>query len=112
LPEPLEVIAAELEEGPTGKALKVLELAKEHGWYENPHHSFVIRFTRDDAQPIFARWDVGVTATGRISYRFQGARAMNGQPMNYNDLLIALEDPEVLYPEPPGEEGESNDCTD
>lgn len=116
MPDPLEVIANELDEGPTvPKALKVLELAKANGWYENPFHSFVIRLDRDDAQPIFARWDVGLTASGKISYRFQGARAFNGQPMNYNDLLIALENPEVLLPEPPADlqEGEeTDDCSD
>lgn len=101
-----EVIAAEIDSDSLApKALKVLTLAKENGWYENPYHSFVIRLNREDAQPIFARWDVGVTASGKISYRFQGARAANGQPMNYNDLLIALENPDVLLPEPPAEEG-------
>lgn len=99
--EQAAVIAAELDNGPTGKPLKILEAAIANGWYENPFHSFVIRLDRDDAQPIFARWDVGVTASGKISYRFQGARAKNGQPMNFSDLLAVLEEPRLLLAEPP-----------
>jgi hypothetical protein len=83
------------------KALKVLARAKELGWHENPYTSLVIRLGKEGAEPFFARWDLGVTSSGKPSWRFQGARAANGQALNYNDVLIYLEDPDVIYPEPP-----------
>lgn len=91
------------------KALKVLALAKENGWHENPFTSLVIRLDKEGAEPFFCRWDLAVGTNGKPSWRFQGARASNGQPLNYNDVLVYLTDPSVIYPEAPGEEGEAAD---
>jgi hypothetical protein len=94
------------------KALKLLAKAKELGWAENPFTSLVIRLNKEGAEPFFIRWDLGVGTNGKPSWRFAGARAHNNQALNYNDALIYLEDPSVIYPEPPseGEEGAVNDC--
>jgi hypothetical protein len=98
-----DVLPGELEGEPSAaRALKVLAKAKEEGWTENPHCSLVLRLTRGDALPFFARWDLSFDPeTGKKSWRFQGARAQNGQPLNYNDIAIYLEDPDVIYPDPP-----------
>lgn len=97
------VLPGELEGEPSAaRALKVLAKAEEEGWTLNPVCSLVLRLTREDALPFFARWDLTVAPeTGKKSWRFQGARAMNGQPLNYNDISVYLEDPSVIYPEPP-----------
>jgi hypothetical protein len=92
----------ELDGEPTAaRAMKILDQAGELGWTENPFVSLVIRLTRDDAVPFFARWDLSVTDSGKRSWRFQGARAANGQALNFNDIKIYLEDPDVIHPEPP-----------
>jgi hypothetical protein len=96
------------------RALKLLAKAKEEGWSDNPYSSLVIRLAKEGAEPFFIRWDLAVGTNGKPSWRFHGARAFNGQPLNYNDALLYLEDPSVIYPEPPkGEgEGESDDCAE
>jgi hypothetical protein len=98
-----QVLAEETEGEPSpARALKILAKAKEEGWTENPHCSLVLRLTREDAIPFYARWDLSFDPeTGKKSWRFQGARAMNGQALNYNDISVYLEDPSVIYPEPP-----------
>lgn len=98
-----DVLPGELEGEPSAaRALKVLAKAKEEGWTKNPHCSLVLRLTREDALPFYARWDLTFDKeTGKKSWRFQGARAVNGQPLNYNDIGTYLEDPSVIYPEPP-----------
>ena len=98
-----EALKDELDGEPSAsRALKVLDLADELGWMVNPVCSFVIRLTRDDAVPFFARWDLGYDEVkAKRSWRFAGARAANGQPLNYNDIKIYLEDPDVILPEPP-----------
>jgi hypothetical protein len=84
------------------RAMKVLDAAKANGWVENPYCSLVLRLTRPDAEPFFARWDLSFNPeTGKRSWRFVGARAKNGQPLNYTDIFIYLENPAVIYPEPP-----------
>lgn len=116
MPDIFEVVAGEVSGEPSpARALKVLEAAKANGWVENTHCSLVLRLTREDAEPFWARWDLSFNPeTGRKSWRFYGARAKNGQALNYNDIFIYLENPEVIYPEPPADEpGESeseNDC--
>lgn len=100
-----DVLADEVEGEPSAaRALKVLAKAQEEGWTQNPVCSLVLRLTREDALPFFARWDLTFNPeTGKKSWRFQGARAMNGQALNYNDIFIYLEDPDVIEPESPEE---------
>lgn len=84
------------------RALRILDLAYEEGWDTNPACSFVIRLTREDAIPFFARWDLAFNVeTGKRSWKFAGARAANGQPLNFNDIKVYLQDPDVIHPEPP-----------
>lgn len=83
------------------RAMKILDQAAELGWTENPFVSLVIRLTREDALPFYARWDLSVTSEGKRSWRFQGARAANGQALNYNDIKIYLQDPDVIQPDMP-----------
>jgi hypothetical protein len=98
-----DVLPGELEGEPSAaRALKILAKAEQEGWTENPVCSLVLRLTRGDALPFFARWDLSFNPeSGKKSWRFQGARAMNGQPLAYNDIPVYLEDPSVIYPEPP-----------
>ncbi len=84
------------------KALKVLEAMRDNGWTENPFASFAVRGARPDAEPFFAVWHCFFNEeTGKRSWRFANARAKNGQPLNYTDIFIYLENPLVIYPEPP-----------
>lgn len=106
MPDPKTLLDAAMDElagEPTpSRAISVLETARELGWRENPACSFVVRLTRDDALPFFARWDLKVNPeTGKRSWGFAGARAQNGQPLAYRDIKTYLEDPAVIYPEPP-----------
>lgn len=99
----IDALKDEIEMGePTAaRAMKILDQAGELGWTENPVVSLVLRLTRDDALPFFARWDLTVTNEGKRSWRFQGARAQNGQPLAFNDIKVYLADPDVIHPEPP-----------
>jgi len=101
----LDAIADELNGEPTpSRAVSILETAKELGWRENPFCSFVIRLTRDDALPFYARWDLSVhPETGKRSWRFAKAYASNGQALAYGDIKTYLNDPSVIYPDPPDE---------
>lgn len=83
---------------------KVLDAAYEQGWMDNAYTSIVVRLTREDAKPFFASWHWIEVAPGKRAWRFHGARAANGQQLNYNDIFEYLEDPTVIEPEPP--EGE------
>jgi hypothetical protein len=84
------------------RAIKLFDTATELGWTENPACSFVIRLTREDALPFYARWDLKVNPeTGKRSWGFNGAMAQNGQKLAYRDIQTYLEDPDVIYPEPP-----------
>ena len=107
-----EALKDELDGEPTAsRALKILDLAEELGWTENPACSFVIRLTRDDAVPFFARWDLSYDEVkAKRSWRFAGARAANGQALNFNDIKVYLQDPDVIHPEPPtGPEDDSEE---
>jgi hypothetical protein len=100
--ELIEAAKDELSGEPSAaRALKLLDTATELGWTENPACSFVIRLTREDALPFYARWDLSVSDAGKKSWRFQGARAQNGQPLAFRDIDTYLNDPDVIYPEPP-----------
>lgn len=100
----------EVEREPSAaRAMKILDQAAGLGWTENPFVSLVIRLTREDAIPFYARWDLTVTGEGKRSWRFQGARAANGQALNYNDIKIYLQDPDVILPEPPGAPEDDSD---
>jgi len=100
------------------RVAKVLNAAAEHGWAENPVVSLTIRLAKPDdipeprsgavALPFFATWHLFTDPeSGKRSWRFASARAKNGQALNYSDIFIYLEDPDVIYPEPP--EGEDDD---
>lgn len=101
----LDAIKDELEGEPSAaRAIKILDEAAELGWAENPFASLVIRLTREDALPFYARWDMSCNPeTGKRRWRFAGARAINGQPLAYGDIKTYLEDPSVIYPEPPSD---------
>lgn len=107
MPEPkgqldiLEIIKDELEDSTAKRAFAILDMAREHGWTDNPFTSLVIRLTHPEGRPFFARWDLTVSDEGKRSWRFQGARANNGQPLNFNDVKLYLQDPTVVEPEPP-----------
>lgn len=83
---------------------KLLDLAEQEGWFQNSHTSLVVRLSREDAVPFFARWDMIVREDGRRSWRFVHAWAKNTQPLSYSDISIYLKDPSVIYPEPPEED--------
>lgn len=84
------------------RAIKLLDYAAERGWVHNAACSFVIRLTRDDALPFYARWDLAYSPdTGKRSWKFAGAMAQNGQKLNYNDIKTYLDDPDVILPDPP-----------
>ena len=93
---------------PKGLA-KVLAAAEENGWTENPAVSIVARLHKPGdplARPFYVSyWLVHDTATGKSSWRFHDSHASNGQGMNYRDIFMYLEDPAVIHPEPPIEEG-------
>jgi hypothetical protein len=92
----------ELDGEPTAaRAMKMLDQAEELGWTESPFVSLVIRLTREDAIPFYATWHLSVSDTGKRSWRFAGARAQNGQPLNFNDIKVYLNDPDVIHPEMP-----------
>lgn len=113
----LELTAAEVagDDASAARAVKLLRLAIELGWTENPYTSLVVRLKHPDGEPMFARWDMAIGANGKASWRFKGARAANGQPLTLNDAFAVLEHPELIYPEPPAdlkEEESGNDCND
>jgi hypothetical protein len=90
------------------RVVKLLKSAVDNGWEANaPGITFRVRLTKPDddlALPFFIGWDLYLNPeTAKWSWRFSGARAKNGQPMNFNDVFTYLEDPSVIYPEPPEE---------
>lgn len=89
------------------RILKVLDVAEAEGWMLNPFVSLAVRLTRDDAEPFYAVWHLvpSDSKAGR-SWKFAKAYAKNGQPLAYEDILIYLKDPSVIYPEPPDEDDE------
>jgi hypothetical protein len=111
-PALFDMTAEEVASDPTNaNAMKLMDKARLQGWADNPFTSLVIRLTREDAEPFFISWNLGVTAKGKPSWRFAGARVRSGQPLTFNDALLYLEDPSVIYPEDP--EGEyTNDDSD
>lgn len=99
-------MAAEAIVSPPPRAVeKILDAAIQHGWTENPAITLVVRLSRPQdelALPFFMRWDlVGRTPTRKLSWRFQGARAANGQPLTVDDALLYMQDPSVIYPSDP-----------
>lgn len=102
-----DVVQEDAESAITPQVRKILEAAEVHGWSENPVTTLVIRLNKPSdplAKPCYLRWDLaGRTKTGKPSWHFHGARAANGQPLNLGDALLYLEDPSVIYPEPPKE---------
>ena len=100
-----DVLPGEIEGEPSAaRVIKLLDEAKELGWTENPFVSLVVRLTRDDAKPFYARWEMGFNPeTGKRSWRFAKAFASNTQPLAFGDIKTYLEDPSVIFPEPPDE---------
>lgn len=99
-----EQVECDLESVLSARVRKVLDTAEEHGWRENPTVSVVIRLAKPGdglAKPFFMSWHLSRKEDGKRSWRFAGARASNGQPLNYGDCLVYLEDPSVIYPEEP-----------
>lgn len=86
---------------------KILDAAEDNGWSQNPYISLVLRLAKPEdpmAKPFFMKWELaGRTPKGKLSWRFAGARASNGQPLTIEDALVYLEDPSVIYPDPPAE---------
>ena len=102
-----DVVSEELDSALTPQVRKILETAEANGWSENGATTLVIRLSKPAdplAKPFFLKWELaGRTKAGKPSWRFQGARANNGQPLNLGDALIYLEDSSVVHPEPPEE---------
>jgi hypothetical protein len=99
---------------PTPRMHKVLQAAEEMGWTVGKV-SLAVRLSKPDdkaeprsgavALPFYATWELtGWTQKGKPSWHFLGARAKNGQPLSEGDIMAYLEDPSVIYPEPPSEE--------
>jgi hypothetical protein len=103
-------LAQEALDNPTSRMLKVLAAAEEEGWTVG-RISLAVRLSGPDdkpdrigevALPFYAIWELtGWTPKGRPSWHFLNARAKNGQPLSEGDILTYLEDPSVIYPEPP-----------
>lgn len=86
---------------------KVLKDAEAEGWAIGPTGvTMVARLNRKNTLPFYVRWDLKRDGD-KLSWRFHGARAVNGQRLNFTDIGIYLKDPSVIYPEPP--EGENCD---
>lgn len=109
--------AAALDETPK-RILAVLEAASELGWTQG-RVSLCVRLSRPGdmpdragnvALPFYVTWTLdGFTPkTGRPSWHFAGARASNGQALNEADIMVYLEDPSVIHPEPPPEGKDSD----
>lgn len=109
-----DALKDELDGEPTAsRAIKILEEARDLGWTENPFASLVIRLTRPDAKPFFARWDLSPNPeTGKRSWRFKHAWASNGQPLAFGDIKEYLADPTVIEPEMPDELAEAAEFED
>lgn len=98
----------ELLEGPIPtRVAKILETAEANGW----RHNFTSMVTRwaphgEDklGKPWFGSWHLNYSPEReRWSWRWAGGMAANLQRLSNNDTLIYLENPEVIYPEPPRE---------
>lgn len=92
-------------EGPMSpKVVALLELAENNGWKHN-FTSMVTRWVPNGedkfGKPWFAAWHLERNNRGKWSWRFAHAMASNLQRLNYQDAMIYLENPEVIYPEPP-----------
>lgn len=95
------------------RAISILKTAEKLGWTENPYASLVIRLTRSDALPFYARWDLSFDPkTAKRSWRFAHAQAANGQKLAYVDIGTYLNDPRVIYPDPPDELAEAAEHED
>jgi hypothetical protein len=99
----------EMLEGPLPpRVAALLDKAEEFGW-EAGHHSFVVRLYHPDAplaRPFFASWDLVKVEAKKPSWRFTRAYASNTQALNLSDVMDYLEDPAVIWPEPPEQKGD------
>jgi hypothetical protein len=86
----------------------LLGKAEDQGWKLGATGTtIVMRLSRPGDQlalPFYIRWDLTPGKDNRKSWRFHGALAANGQRLGWHDIKVYLEDPSVIYPEPP--EGE------
>jgi len=106
-PERGLVIGDSLETVPA-RLRKVLEAAEDNGWaLSKTGCTAVLRLHRpgdEVALPFYVRWDLLRTGKdAKLSWRYHGAMAENGQRLNYNDVFDYIEHPEFIYPEPPEE---------
>lgn len=111
----MAVTQAALNEPVPPAVQKILDAAVEYGWSENPCVSLVVRLAKPGdkavkrgeslAKPFFMTWELAgqTEKTHKRSWRFTGARAANGQPLNADDCMIYLQDPTVIYPTDPSE---------
>ena len=109
----IEVVAAEVSSDPSAaRAVKLLNAALANGWTENNVASLVLRLKHPDGLPMFVAWRLLVGNNGKTSWRFDGARASNGQAMTLNDAFAVVETPQLIFPEPPErkEEVKESDC--
>lgn len=106
----LAELTSEALDNPTPRMLKVISAAEEEGWTAG-RITLAVRLSRPEdkpdragvvALPFYAIWELtGWTEKGRPSWHFLGAKAKNGQALSEQDILLYLESPEVIYPEPP-----------
>lgn len=108
-----DALGQELDSPQAARAPRYLQGAIDNGWV--PVVSLTMRLTKPDdtptkagempAKPFFVTWQLnGFTEkTGKLSWRFHSARAANGQALSESDIPVVLENPEVVYPEPPDE---------
>lgn len=99
---------AELLEGPIPtRVAKILEVAEANGWVHN-FTSLVTRWYPNGEDkyglPWYGSWHLNYSPDkSKWSWRWAGGMAKNCQRLNHNDTLIYLQNPEVIYPEPPKE---------
>lgn len=75
----------------------ILKAARESEWGFGPI-SLVFRFNHPASEPFFVCWMYDLPSG---KWRFDSARARNGQPLNINDVRTVLEYPDALLPEDP-----------
>lgn len=120
----MSAISAQVSEAldnPTTRALNVIDAAETKGWTVGKV-TIAVRLSKPDdqpdaagqvAQPFFAVWELaGRTPKGRPSWRFQGARAANGQALSERDIPAYLEDPSVIWPDPEADKCGHGGCNE
>lgn len=103
---PLQAVEDCLEAIPA-RLYKLLGDAEKIGWHLGATGTtIVMRLHKpgdERALPFYVCWQLVPGKEAKMSWRFSGARAANGQPLSWADIRIYLADPEVIYPEPDDE---------